>query len=306
LPRASSLLGTFNYDYVAHTARPQSAIAGATGQKTEFSWSNALNDLRLSQIHHVNGATSDTLSLFGYKYDVLGRITQWTKQQSADSADAQVDTADYDKADRLTSINTSFADSNPVRQSNWRFDKAWNRLNEQLEDNAAGCLRREQYAVNNVNELLSTTAGGPVHVSGSLDEQGRFSLSGQPTQVTDAHTSFSLWADSSTTNTFVLDASDWSSNQSMKTGQFTPATNVPARSFSYDVNGNTTQMIVIESGTTHTTDYTWDARDQLVAVDQDDGTTRSELTYDGFGRRVQIVEKATAPQRAHAISFGIV
>ncbi len=49
----------------------------------------------------------------------------------------------------------------------------------------------------------------------------------------------------------------------------------------YDANGNLT------SDGTRT--FEWDAEDQLVAISQ--GTRRTEFTYDGFWRRVRIVER---------------
>jgi RHS repeat-associated protein len=53
-----------------------------------------------------------------------------------------------------------------------------------------------------------------------------------------------------------------------------------AKNFLYDNNGNCT--------TSGSTTYEWDAENRLTAINN--GALRSEFTYDGFGRRVKIVE----------------
>lgn len=59
-----------------------------------------------------------------------------------------------------------------------------------------------------------------------------------------------------------------------------------AETLQYDLDGNQTSAITA----TATNTYEWDAENRLTAVNEG-GTNRSEFTYDGAGRRVQIVEK---------------
>jgi len=61
---------------------------------------------------------------------------------------------------------------------------------------------------------------------------------------------------------------------------------MPVRSYTYDANGNCTGYS--SSGDQGAT-YEWDAEDRLVAVNR--VPRRHEFTYDGFGRRVKMVEK---------------
>ena len=63
-------------------------------------------------------------------------------------------------------------------------------------------------------------------------------------------------------------------------------TNSVAETLVYDLNGNLTATI----NATATNTYEWDAENRLTAINEA-GTNRSEFTYDGSGRRVQIVEK---------------
>ena len=55
------------------------------------------------------------------------------------------------------------------------------------------------------------------------------------------------------------------------------------KTFDYDLNGN-----LIDDGTRQ---YTWDAANRLVKIDQ--GSNSTEFTYDGLSRRVRIVEKSS-------------
>jgi RHS repeat-associated protein len=79
--------------------------------------------------------------------------------------------------------------------------------------------------------------------------------------------------------TVTIMATDPSGNTRNNTYQLTVSAS-PA-SFTFDANGNLT------SDGTRT--YEWDGADRLVAINQ--GTRRSEFTYDGEGKRVRIVEK---------------
>jgi RHS repeat-associated protein len=87
------------------------------------------------------------------------------------------------------------------------------------------------------------------------------------------------------TNVFTIRATDPSGNAAMATYEV-DVSDAP-KTFTYDANGNLTA-----DGTRTSA---WDARNQLVAVTV--GTHRSEFTYDGWQRRVRIVEtKATVVQ----------
>jgi RHS repeat-associated protein len=63
--------------------------------------------------------------------------------------------------------------------------------------------------------------------------------------------------------------------------QLTSQSGAVSRTLTYDDNGNLT-----DDGTR---EYEWDAADRLTAIEE--GTHRSEFTYDGIGRRIRIVEK---------------
>src|SRR5204863_2708960 len=87
------------------------------------------------------------------------------------------------------------------------------------------------------------------------------------------------------TNVEPMVATNYSGNVRSNRYQLVVTNGAAARTLTYDLNGNTVSNITAKLTTT----YEWDAVDQLVAINA--GTNRSEFTYDGLGRRVQVIEK---------------
>jgi len=80
-------------------------------------------------------------------------------------------------------------------------------------------------------------------------------------------------------------ATDYSSNSRTNNYQVVVTNNVVAKTLTYDINGNLIAVVT----PTSTNTYEWDAANRLTAFTA--GTNRTEFTYDGLGRRVQIVER---------------
>src|SRR5262249_27468287 len=81
------------------------------------------------------------------------------------------------------------------------------------------------------------------------------------------------------TNSVDVQATDYSGNTRTSTYQVTVSGTT--KSFSHDPNGNMTGD--------GTRTFEWDAENRLTAVNN--GTHRSEFSYDGLSRRIHIVEK---------------
>ena len=96
------------------------------------------------------------------------------------------------------------------------------------------------------------------------------------------------------TNQFTVTATDGSGNATSQTYQVDA--NGTTASYTYDANGNLT------SDGTRT--FAWDGENRLVQIVS--GTHESDFTYDGLGRRVEIVEKdgGTVTRDAHFIWDG--
>lgn len=138
-------LGGFSRSFVGATRR----VAGINypgGQSSQFEYFPVTGDNRLQRITHRR-ANASQLSRFTYDYDVIGNITTW--QQELTSL-TETWTAQYDAADRLTSVLANQGGTNQVSTTN-TYDVADNRLIENVGGNAV----HSQF--NALNQLAATT-----------------------------------------------------------------------------------------------------------------------------------------------------
>ena len=142
---------------------------------------------------------------------------------------------------------------------------------------------------NNVNQSNGTSGGGPLQFSGTLSKPAQVTVGGQTATYGNYYsTNFSGMANVTTgTNNVSVVAKDVNNNTS--TNQYQVV--IPASTSSspaYDRAGNETS-----NGNGQT--YQWDAKNQLMTINYSgsaviNGITQTQFTYDGFGRRVEIVE----------------
>ena len=267
----TNVLGTFGYGYDGVTARLAS-VTYPNGQASRYTYLDTAGDRRLQTIHHLK-PDSSTLSKFDYTYDEVGNILTW--QQQAESAPPTVYQFGYDAADQLTAATKQTTDPTPtvLKRYAYAFHPAGNRTSEQLDDAVTSA------SYDALNRLTSQQGGGALAFNGTVSEPASVTIQGKPVMV-DSTNGFrgSVPAPSGTT-TVVIAATDGSGNLSTATYEVDQAS--ASKAFTYDANGNLTS----DGART----FEWDARNQLVAVNV--GTHRSEFTYDGWQRRVRIVEK---------------
>jgi RHS repeat-associated protein len=264
-------IGTFNYSYVAATARLTS-ITYPNGQATEYSYLGNLGDHRLQEIHNrLSGGA--TLSRFQYTFEADGTMKTWTQQ--ADASPARVYELGYDSADQLTSAILKTTDPTPaiLKRFVYDYDKAGNRTTEQIDDSAVAAT------YNNMDELLGQQPGGALRFGGTVNEPATVTVQGKPAQVTADNRFTGSASLPSGTSSVEVRATDPSGN--VRTNTYQVSLTGASKSFSYDANGN-----LISDGSRS---FEWDAEDRLLAVTL--GTHRSEFAYDGRGRRVRIIEK---------------
>ncbi|MBW8782578.1 MAG: hypothetical protein JF599_11920 [Verrucomicrobia bacterium] len=270
-------LGQFNYAYVdpAYGTTRLSTISYPNGQSAVFSWFNNAGDQRLGQITNLTPAAV-TLSGSSYAYDAVGRIMQWTQQADA-AAPVRLDLG-YDNADQLTSAVASNATTNTIlKRQYFNYDAGGNRKGWQV-DGAA-----QQTSYNSVNQVVGTTGGGAVQVQGTLDEVGTVTVNGTPATMTTTKSFNAAPVLNTGVNTIAVSAKDGSGNTTTNTYQVAVGGLGAEATPIYDANGNLT-----DDGQGQT--YEWDAANRLLAINH--GTHRSEFSYDGLGRRVQIIEKS--------------
>ncbi len=137
-------LGTFTYNYAGLTSR-LSEVDYPNGQKTVFSYEDALKDFRLKTIQNLKSDSSN-ISTFGYTYDVDGQIKTWS--QAADAATPKTYTFDYDAANQLTSAILNGPNGELIRQFSYGYDLAGNRTSEGVDGATTTATH------NDVNQLM--------------------------------------------------------------------------------------------------------------------------------------------------------
>ena len=291
-------MGDFIPAYVNATRR-LSSLAYPNGQTTWFSYFGNLGDQRLQEILHQNGS-DDTISKFDYQYDVLGRIKLWTQQTDANTP--QVMSPDYDLEGQLLDATIAPQGGAVSKAFSYQYDGAGNRTLEQIDSTGTSFSSTTAVYDNNVNQLHSR-ALGPVLFKGKINEPGTVTISAnsgssQPAKMTqdpDSPSNGKIFTTSVSLpggqNAVQIVATALTGITPPPAGSVATKNyiltviNPGTRTYTYDANGNCTGYTSASGNVS----YEWDAEDRLVGINN--GPLRSEFTYDGFGRRVQAVEK---------------
>jgi len=274
----TNVLGAFTYGYDGVTGRLLT-MGYPNGNQSTFDYFTNADDHRLKTIHHKKtGAV--TISRYDYTYDKEGVIQTWQLQR--DAAAPQVFNLGHDLADQLVEATLQSTDPTPVVAKRFRYayDKAENRTAEQVD----GAVTQASHNV--LNQLTTSTPGGAIHFGGTTNETANVTVGvvGQapvPARTTATNEFNALVSVPPGTTNVEVKATDPSGN--LRTNTYSVSQSGATNTFTYDGNGN-----MLSDGTRT---YEWDAINQLVAINQ--GVNRSEFTYDGWGKRVRMVEKVS-------------
>lgn len=122
--------------------------------------------------------------------------------------------------------------------------------------------------------------------AGSLDKQATVTVGGNSATVNHTTTNFVGYASvTNGTNVVPIVATDYNNNARTNKYQLVVTNNGVAKTITFDLNGNETNVVTATSTNT----YQWDAANRLMSVTGP--TNQSLFTYDGLGRRVQIIEQ---------------
>ena len=234
-----------------------------------------LQEHRLQTIHHKKPDTT-TLSKFDYTYDAADNIL--TLQEQLDASSPALWRYSYDAANQLATATRSTTGT-PVETLNryaYGYDAARNRTTEQIEDSVT------TFTYDPLNRLTAEAAGGALRFAGTVNEPATVTVDGRPAGVDVAGMFVGRAVVSPGSNTVGVRAVDANGNVTTINYQLNAAGT--GASLTYDANGNLT------SDGTRT--FEWNARNQLITINW--GAERSELTYDGLGRRVRVVEKTNS------------
>ncbi len=278
--RLTNVLGSFTNSYVTNTTR-LSSIRASTGKKTTFNYYGATNDFRLQQILHSNSTVQ--LSSFSYTYDADGQIATWTQQTN--TATPKVLQLEYDPVDQLigATVRSNSVAGAILKRYAYGYDAAGNRTAEQID------LKPDSAGYNTANQLTNTTGTGTVRFKGSLNKPGTVTV-GTNTALMSQTTNFTGLADVTLgTNVITVKATDYYAHIRTNQFQLIVTNQAVAKTLDYDANGNLTNAVTA----TTTNSYLWDAADRLVRITKLTNaiTYVSEFTYDGLGRRTQIIER---------------
>jgi RHS repeat-associated protein len=229
---------------------------------------------RLERITAKLGTT--VITDFQYTYNAVGNRTE---KQTPDLAE----TYRYDRADQLGEVARTGTGAN---RWHYAYDPAGNRTTEQVGNAPV------QASFDNMNRLLSTSAGGALTFKGSLDEPATVTIDGQPAEVDGTDAFQGTVNSTSGTNTVVVEATDPSSNT--RTNTYEVEVSGTGTTYEYDANGN---LIEKDDGT-DTWTYDWNADNRLIEVSENE-TTVATFEYDPLGRRVEKVVGATTTTFAY-------
>jgi RHS repeat-associated protein len=308
-------LGQFAEAYADATTRPAS-ISGPV-LTNSFSYSGNNGDLRLSGISYSYAThSSSALASFAYQYDVLGRVTEQMKYSS--SSTEEFKDMSYDAEGQVLSSTvypwspyyfpgggfhlypTINYNPNPHAYT-YNYDVGGNRVRAQFDQTGTNPVpvTVSKSAYNNVNQLTNRSGAAPlpVEIKGIISEQGIVAVNGQTANVfanteTPAGGQMFIGMMNSTigTNVVQIVATDYSGNYATNNYAINVVGDL-GKSYRYDVNGNCTNLSMVGTNIW----YEWDAENRMIAINTYVTNTatlqRSEFTYDGFDRSVQIVEK---------------
>jgi len=289
--RVVNLTGTYGYTPYEGANLVQQ-ISYPNGQNVKFGYyTSGVSNERLESIINTGPVTDGTISQFGYGYDAAGDITSWT--QEADGSNSVGYAYNYDgSSELLSAVLASGSSRFGLDTYAWHYDGAGNRTAQQLNDAVSSA------AYNDLNQVTSVTGTGTqqLMISGSLSESG-LGESGTVTVAgasvtTDSNYNFTAYAPvTAGSNNIPISATDVNGNVTNKTLGVNVTAGSAIPSLTYDANGNLTSEVTA----TGTTNFVWDMADRLVKIwyGPIGNSSNTSMNYDGFGRRVQIIETSS-------------
>jgi RHS repeat-associated protein len=256
------------------------------GKTTIFSYLSITNDERLSEIWNQK-TNSVTLSKFDYSYDPVGNITNWMEQTDANTPTVAV--MQYDPINQLLN-STTFSNTvaGPIlKQYACSYDLSGNRSSEQIGTTTNAPVNLSQSFYNNDDQVTNRiSASGPLMFAGSISRQGTVIVAGIPATINHFTTNFLGYSSvTNGTNVVPVIATDYGNHSRTNNYQVVLTNNGVAEILTYDLDGNLTCVVTATSTNT----YQWDAANRLISIAGP--TNQSQFTYDGLGKRVQIIEE---------------
>lgn len=272
------VFGSGNISYAGRTKRVLGISRAGGLLTTSFSYTAGSDMFKLAQIKHEIG--SSLASQFDYTWSARQDIKTWQRKLgSTVDRETKFDLR-HNAAHQLVSATLNQISNNAIMSDQrWGFDSIGNRVSENdLTSNSA-----VDYIHNSTNQLVNKMtyiSGQKPWVNGNLDEQGRVKLGSTSIPVR-GDNSFEAQAPSRSTNIVATDNSGNTTQETWLLNSGSGTTPDTTLAYTHDSEGN-----LLGDGTSS---YEWDLKNRLTAIVT--GSYRTEFTYDGSDRRVQVVER---------------
>ena len=165
----------------------------------------------------------------------------------------------------------------------YQYDASGNRTLEQINSSVTTS------GYNDLNQMTNRSGGGQLAVSGSLSQPGIVTVGSAPPYVTGSGTTFSATVPVVTgDNSIQVSATNANGYGATHTLVVNVTSGTPISALISDSNGNLTY-----DGTMN---YVWDSANRLVKIwyGPISSSSSTTMSYDGVGRRVQILESGSS------------
>ena len=180
---------------------------------------------------------------------------------------------------------TQSSGATTLAKSGYSYDDAGNRISTQIGSALTRTLSDD------TNSPISTQGGGPMRFAGQLSKPASVTVAGVAATV-DSRNRFEAKVNLSPgPQTIPVVATDPSDNSTVTRNYQVDVTGGAPRNYGRDNNGNITSSSSPDGSGAPNATHEWDASDRLTAINI--GTHRTEIQYDGLGRRVHLTEKET-------------
>jgi RHS repeat-associated protein len=258
------------------------------GQRTSFSYSSVSAGSRLQTLWHKL-ATGATLAKFDYTYDAEGQIQ--TLSEKFGSLAPFHWSYEYDATDQLLAATEKNDGGQLLQQQAWGYDDAGNRLTEQITRPGEPTMIVSG-THNSVNQLTEGRSGGLMAFAGHVNQRVTNVTVGGASARISGETNFAgVVGVAAGTNVVTVVATVPGGARATNRYEVLVAGGSGTNLLAYDANGN----LVSKANGSGVTTYEWDGADRLVTITQTapggTSSTSSHFEYDGYGRRVKLVEK---------------
>lgn len=265
-------LGTFNQSYEGDTGILNEVQYPLAGMKTTYQRLPAAQDRLLTAIIHTAPTSQGggELARYDYTYNAQRQIATWRQAQPGMAAKEWA--IAYDARQQVSAVvETPVAGPPQTPQQVWRYqyDASGNRTAAQEGS------RTRTATYNELNQLVSQSAGGSTWFRGKVNEPANVTINGQNARVSADGTFESLTPVGAGQQDVTMQATDKAGNTTSQTWR---VDNGPAgtTTTTHDAEGN----LLTDGRYT----YTWDARNRMTSVTL--GADTWTFQYDGQNRRI--------------------